>query len=122
MYPLDQSIKNSEIKPTDIPFWERPENTIRWKVSDAEESFAYIVRVFNGNTQVKTFFGPEAIENANVFIEEQETVYHSHIASSFNIHQEVLKYENKWNELNTRELAESFARENSYKMPIYKSF
>lgn len=105
-----------------IPFWERPENTIRWKVSETKESFAYIVRVFNGNTQVKTFFGPEAVENANDFIEEQEAIYHSHIASSFNIQQEVLKYENEWHEFNTWELAESFARENGYKMPVYKSF
>ncbi len=107
----------------DVPFWERPENTIRWKVSEGKDSFAYIARVYSGNTHVKTFFGPEALENANDFIEKQEAVYHSHISSSFNIKQEVLRYEvNEWHEFNTRELAERFAREAGYKMPIYKSF
>ncbi len=106
------------------PFWESPENTIRWKVSDGQESFTYTARVYNGNTLIKTFFGPEAVENANDFIEEQNPLYHSFISSNLTIRQEIFRHDNnsEWHEFNTRELAESFARDNGYKMPIYKSY
>lgn len=111
--PLDES----------VPFFES-ENVIRWKVSEGKESFAYIARVYNGNTLIKIFFGPEAVENANDFIEVQNPLYHSFISSNLTIQQEVLSYSNntEWYEFNTRELAESFARDNGYKMPIYKSY
>lgn len=113
----------------DVPFWERPENTIRWKVSEAKESFVYIARIYNGNTLVKTFFGQEAVENAQDFVETQNSLYYSLTASDFNIQQEVFRYDsinggntNGWTEFDTREQAERFAKNNGYKLPVYKSF
>lgn len=142
---MHQSIKFSGTKPAahscSIPFWERPENTIRWKVSEAKESFVYIAKVYNGNTLVKTFFGPEAVENAQDFIETQNSLYYSLTLSDFNIKQEVFRYDgmnninesntnennidenntNGWAEFDTREQAEKFAKSNGYKLPVYKS-
>lgn len=132
----------------DIPFWERKENIIKWKVCDGNEFFVHTARIYDGDVFVKVFFGLTAVEIAEDFIEEYSIYwpikrFNFNIRQEisildFNIHQEISRLfprplqspecedecgeDNKWYEFSTRGEAEIFAKTQRYKLPIYKSF
>lgn len=105
----------------DIPFYERPENIICWKVCEGRGSFTHMAKLYNGNTFVKSFFGDNAVESANDYIKVQDSLYNSIYKHDWDIHQNVLRNDEEWFEFNTRGQAEKFARDNGFKNPIFKS-
>lgn len=105
----------------DIPFHERPENIIRWKVCEGRGNFTHMAKLYNGNTFVKNFFGDNAVESANDYIEVQDSLYNSIYEYDWDIRQNVLKDDEEWFGFNTWGQAEKFARDNGFKNPVFKS-
>lgn len=98
-----------------IPFWERPENKVKWKVADALESFFHWVEIYDEDYLKKSFSGYMALDNAYTFCDAnsiKNPVMIQYI-KMFGIH---------WVEFDSRDKAESYARKKRFKMPVYQSF
>lgn len=105
-----------------IPFFERSENKIQWAVAEGKENLLTHIDVLQNGKILTMFSGEGAQEYCRDYIQDRIEAGLIGSENELEIRQSVYSADLKWVKCGSRAEAENFARENHYKLPVYKSY